>query len=174
MIVLTNRIDSHYVIPVAEAIDNLKTFLESIGEPTTRCSGLDFDNVISIPHRGISTRSANEETPLLYALNFPDDGGYAILAADRRIDDEVLAVTEKGVITCDNFEPYCSYEPSDDDDIFENQYNEMSSAGYVGTYSEENFVAGLCYSYASYASIDTTFVDMPFPEPDSVDYNRWI
>lgn len=96
-------------------------------------SGLDFDNVISIPHRGISTRSANEETPLLYALNFPDDGGYAILAADRRIDDEVLAVTEKGVITCDNFEPYCSYEPSDDDDIFENQYNEMSSAGYVGT-----------------------------------------
>ena len=50
----------------------------------------------------------------------------------------------------------------------------MSSAGYVGTYSEENFVAGLCYSYASYASIDTTFVDMPFPEPDSVDYNRWI
>lgn len=166
--------DSHYVIPVAEAIDNLKTFLESIGEPTTRCSGLDFDNVISIPHRGISTRSANEETPLLYALNFPDDGGYAILAADRRIDDEVLAVTEKGVITCDNFEPYCSYEPSDDDDIFENQYNEMSSAGYVGTYSEENFVAGLCYSYASYASIDTTFVDMPFPEPDSVDYNRWI
>ena len=44
-------------------------------------------------------------------------------------DDEVLAVTEKGVITCDNFEPYCSYEPSDDDDIFENQYNEMSSAG---------------------------------------------
>lgn len=46
-------------------------------------------------------------------------------------------------------------------DIFENQYNEMSSAGYVGTYSEENFVAGLCYSYASYASIDTTFVDMP-------------
>lgn len=57
----------------------------------------------------------------------------AILAADRRIDDEVLAVTEKGVITCDNFEPYCSYEPSDDDDIFENQYNEMSSAGYVGT-----------------------------------------
>ena len=47
----------------------------------------------------------------------------------------------------------------------------MSSAGYVGTYSEENFVAGLCYSYAS---IDTTFVDMPFPEPDSVDYNRWI
>ena len=110
---------------------------------------MDFDNVISIPHRGISTRSANEETPLLYALNFPDDGGYAIFAADRRIDDEVLAVTEKGVITCDNFEPYCSYEPSDDDDIFENQYNEMSSAGYVGTYSEENFVAGLCYSYAS-------------------------
>lgn len=53
MIVLINRIDSHYVIPVAEAIDNLKTFLESIGEPTTRCSGLDFDNVISIPHRGI-------------------------------------------------------------------------------------------------------------------------
>lgn len=34
---------------------------------------------------------------LLYALNFPDDGGYAILAADRRIDDEVLAVTEKGL-----------------------------------------------------------------------------
>ena len=26
MIVLINRIDSHYVIPVAEAIDNLKTF----------------------------------------------------------------------------------------------------------------------------------------------------
>lgn len=39
------------MLSVAEAIDNLKTFLESIGEPTTRCSGLDFDNVISIPHR---------------------------------------------------------------------------------------------------------------------------
>lgn len=57
MIVLINRIILRkfvtliYVIPVAEAIDNLKTFLESIGEPTTRCSGLDFDNVISIPHR---------------------------------------------------------------------------------------------------------------------------
>lgn len=80
MIVLINRIILRkfvtlIMLSVAEAIDNLKTFLESIGEPTTRCSGLDFDNVISIPHRGISTRSANEETPLLYALNFPDDGG---------------------------------------------------------------------------------------------------
>lgn len=42
MIVLINRIILRkfvtlIMLSVAEAIDNLKTFLESIGEPTTRC-----------------------------------------------------------------------------------------------------------------------------------------
>lgn len=161
---------SDYTIPIDEAIDNLMLFLESVGEPLTKCSSLGVENVIAIPSRGIVTRSEDERIPLLYAVNFSNDDGYAILAADRRIEDEVLAVTEKGTITFNNFEPYCSYNPSDDDDIFESQYNEMSSSGYVGTYSEENLIAGLCYSYAS---LDTTFVDSPFPDPDNIDY-RWI
>lgn len=165
-------VGSSYVISVEEAMNNLTDFLESVGEPRTRCSDLRIEDVVIIPRKGLATRGGSDSSPLLYAVNFPNDEGYAILAADKRIGDEVLAVTEKGTITYNNFEPYCSYEASEDDDIFEEQYNEMSSAGYVGAYSDANLIGGLCYTYA--AGIDTTCVDVQFPDLDDVDYYRWV
>lgn len=165
-------VGSSYEISLEEAMNNLADFLESVGEPRTRCSDLRIEDVIIIPRENIATRGSNDNSPLLYAVNFPDDEGYAILAADKRIGDEFLAVTEKGTITYNNFEPYCSYEASEDDDIFEEQYNEMSSAGYVGAYSDANLIGGLCRTYA--AGIDTSFVDERFPDLDDVDYYRWV
>lgn len=48
----------------------------------------------------------------------------------------------------------------------------LSSSGYVGAYSDANLIGGLCYVYA--AGIDTTCVDVQFPDLDDVDYYRWV
>ena len=51
------------------------------------------------------TRSSDEgfspDEPLVYLINYQDDNGYAILAANSSLPDPVIAVTEKGSINDD-------------------------------------------------------------------------
>lgn len=138
-----------YTIPVEAALENLTQFLKQGNVPNTKAVGFDINNVITINKNLCQTKSQVVDEPLLYAVNF-DEEGYAILAADTRIEQDVIAVTESGEIAITDFEPYDTYVASEDDDIFEEQYNEMSSAGYVGAISDNQMVANVCREYAAY------------------------
>jgi hypothetical protein len=89
-----------YAISEEEALDNLFTVMDGIYGPATRASARAAIRVEAVTSGdlGIQTRSGTSTTNLAYVANFPDDGGYAILAA-RSTAPPVLALTESGNIS---------------------------------------------------------------------------
>lgn len=86
-----------------------------------------------------SSASASESNePLLYLVNFENDEGYAVLAADNRISSPVLAVVESGNISASDFidGDYAPYDSSIDygyEDLENfNLYNAEEDDYYVG------------------------------------------
>lgn len=139
-----------YVIPVEQALQNLTDFLDQTGLKKTKSVDSGSVSGVITVHSNRNTKSAVSDTPLLYATNF-EDGGYAIMAADKRIDAEVIAVTERGTITEDDFKSYDSFIADEDDDITEEMYNELSKDGYVGISDKKSttmLVANLSRDYA--------------------------
>lgn len=142
----TNEMTSH-TIPVETALENLEQFLKQGNAPDTRSVSYEFNNVLTIMSNPYQTKSQALNEPLLYAVNFEDDG-YAILAADSRLSHDIIAITDAGEISITDFEPYSNYVVGEDDDILEEQYNEMSSAGYVGAIAQNQMIATICKEYA--------------------------
>lgn len=90
--------ENPYAISQEEAIANLEAFMN---DNNTRSD--DKREVSSIiPIKFHETRSSDENLNcenLLYVANFEDEKGYAILAADSRIDEPILAITDQGSLS---------------------------------------------------------------------------
>lgn len=83
------------IISKAEAIKNLEDFL--CDEPAESRGGITIiGELLDVGQNGTVSRG---DQPLLYVANF-SEGGFAVLAADRRIADQVIAVPEDGVSIC--------------------------------------------------------------------------
>lgn len=95
---------SSHVIPVEDAINNLYAFLESgvnsRGEADTR-QVAEIHTIKS----GIKSRGGEEDLPdkILYVTNFQDNQGYAVLAADDRIEAPIIAIGDEGNIAPEDF-----------------------------------------------------------------------
>lgn len=152
-----------YLISPEEALDNLTGFLSSLEELQTRALSLTVDDIIPINSYKDATRSIGNTTTL-YAVNFPDDEGYALLSADSRVPETVVAFIEHGSVTIEDFEPHSSFEMDSDDDITEEMYNELCEAGYVGSQEGTGAIIQLCNRYAQFM-IDNgeEFPDNPNP-----------
>ena len=88
-----------YLIPLDKALESLNGFLQS--EDLTKAGGQmrEIESVSTIRSRSIATRSGidiNDNEELLYVVNFKNNLGYAVLAADSRLQDKIIAVTEAG------------------------------------------------------------------------------
>lgn len=102
---------SSTVIPARIAFEQMEEVIRSL-YPETRAEVFpkyDAAKVIVVGRDDlvIDTKSIDEmEIPdtLLYVINFNDESGYAVLAADRRITSPVLCVTEKGTLGLKDFE----------------------------------------------------------------------
>ena len=96
---------NNYTIPINDAIKQLNVFLQSNSQKT-RGASITYSEVEVVCSKAI-TRSDSESTPtvdsLLYLINFDNNMGYAVLAADRRLETSILAVTEMGSISSDDF-----------------------------------------------------------------------
>lgn len=102
-----NQLVSSHTISVAQAKKNLKDFLKADIDTRTKKSIDNIENIITISPDHIGTRAANlpeDCNAIMYAVNFSDEQGYAILSADDRIDDEVIAITSEGSITQSDIE----------------------------------------------------------------------
>lgn len=92
-----------YAIPVDSALANLAAFMADEETSTTRSTAVRVvSSVTPIKYSSKMTRSTGTNVDcenLLYVANFENEQGYAILAADTRIGDEILAVVDEGSLS---------------------------------------------------------------------------
>ena len=90
---------SPYHIPLSEALGNLESMMNEMGMDNTRALQRGRWTVQRIPMSAFKpqTRSGGETEvgDTIYVVNFDNDEGFAILSADDRLPDDVIAVSSK-------------------------------------------------------------------------------
>lgn len=98
----TVNINKHtHAISIDEALANLHAFMNDSTE--TRSCGSDriVKSIKPVKISMLQTRSTQEIPDcenVVYVANFEDEEGYAILAADDRVEADVIAITDEGNI----------------------------------------------------------------------------
>jgi hypothetical protein len=121
----------------------------------TRGGAVNYiNNYFIVSRNSKTTKAADNESPVLYAVNFQDESGYALLSADDRIPEEIIAVTEQGNVTPEDFEPVTGdLLPSANDDLSVEEYNDMVSTGVLAL--QNNEINQQCLAYVEqYISYD--------------------
>lgn len=98
-----------YRISEEEALANLDAFFaaNSGGNTRTSASAPRVKNLIGIRNHDKATRGeAEDTTTLLYVANFENQQGFALLAADKRVETPVIGVSEQGEISEDAIARY--------------------------------------------------------------------
>ena len=104
--------ENNYTIPIEVALDYLKTYLETTENAGTKSSGdkRTISDVQKVYAQNLNTKSSAGDLDcevLLYLVNFEDEQGFAVLAADERIPSSIIAVVDKGHLTAN--ELYTAY-----------------------------------------------------------------
>ncbi len=100
----STTVESETYVSMEEAEAELFKFLQAIDSPT-RGNETHSRKISSRFTIGLPTRSTDEEIePCLHFVNFENNGGYAILSGDSRVES-VLAVTNSGSVIPDNPDP---------------------------------------------------------------------
>ncbi|MBR4850700.1 MAG: C10 family peptidase [Tidjanibacter sp.] len=90
---------SPYHITITQALDNMLATMEVLS-PSSRAEKKTIRNIQTVTSADIlqQTRSTNGEEPTdaYYIVNFENDEGFAILAADARFGCDVIALAESG------------------------------------------------------------------------------
>lgn len=108
---------SDYSISEEEALASLDEFLTEGEDPVSRSADRRVvKSIVPVSYRAVKSRAADQNLDcdnLVYIANFEQAKGYAILAADKRIPDKVIAVVDDGELAVS--EVLTPYEPQDDD-----------------------------------------------------------
>ncbi len=120
---------SNYRIPIDEALSSLDEFMATQGMIETKGQSQKYiDNYFAIGS-SINTKAVVTDS-LLYAVNFKDGQGYALLSADKRISDDIIAITTQGSVSKDDFsDDGLTLSPGEDDDLSEDKYYELVDSG---------------------------------------------
>lgn len=98
--------DSPYLIDENTALSYLSGFLNP-GETTKSASQMGVRSIVPIVASKVRTKGyqdlPEDYQKLFYIVNFEDDGGYALLAADSRMPSKVIYVIEQGSLSDDEF-----------------------------------------------------------------------
>ncbi len=135
----TARTINSHTIPVNQALENLNRFLESENNFKTKLS-TDY-SIAVIPSSCIGTKSTESYCDsLLYIINFSDDNGYAVLAADDRISSNIIAVTEKGALSIKDFKKFQDEViiPSDTLKLYDEELDDYLVGDYTGDGQEDS------------------------------------
>lgn len=136
-----------YAIPLEDALSSLEDFMKGTGMLLETKGGLSdyIENCFSVSTPATKGNYNNED--ILYAVNFKDEGGYALLSADRRIPDDIIAITDTGSVSERDFaEPDFERIPSENDDLSESEFDEMVESGVLAI--EQNPINYECLDYA--------------------------
>lgn len=144
-----------YRISESEAIAVLEDYL--MGDEKTKggsCSRRNINSVEYVRSSNMLTKATLETAmfpdTIIYLVNFEDDRGYAILSADERVPDVIIAVADSGSVKLSDFSrPDAIVRYRDMDDTLEvDLYNTIENDYYVGTLSTEKFIGDLATDYA--------------------------
>lgn len=141
-----------FTIPIETAMNNLEEHLQLFGISNTKGDSFyTISEVFPIMSNSEETKTTTSttNTTAIYAVNF-NEGGYAILSADARISEPVLAYVGQGRVSEDSF-TYSSEESSvsSDDDISEEEYCKLLEEGYVGAEQPVRMINKAVLDYAS-------------------------
>ena len=141
-----NQITSHQ-IPVEVSITALEDFLQTVKGGTKALQSNSY-SVDTLKVNGLQTKSTDGIIPtdcinLIYILNFENQGGYALLAADDRIPDIIIAVRQNGSLSSSHlseiYNNYFGSTPASKAGIFEGDefelYNSEEEDWYIGNYT---------------------------------------
>lgn len=91
---------SEFTIPMDEALLYLEDYLSNFDNDDTKSSKKrSVKSITPITNKLTKTESPTDSLingPILYVANFDNNEGYAILAADTRIDEPILVITDNG------------------------------------------------------------------------------
>lgn len=96
------------VIPLSEALASLDEKLSELYSVTksNSCKQYELENITTIGATGLpSTKAAELQIPdtLMYLVNFNSNKGFAILAGDRRLGEDVYCIAEEGSVAPADF-----------------------------------------------------------------------
>lgn len=148
--------DNH-IITQEKAIASLMSFLDALDSTKTKSGrNRSVSDVICFNIGDPITKGVHGYNPHLYFVNFSDNNGYAILAADDRIQEDIIAIVDKGnvsyadVLRASNC--LLNGQRSQIDTSFNNfnefePYYELGDDWYVGdleTVEDSTFMSSIC------------------------------
>lgn len=139
---------SPYHIPLSEALGNLESMMNEMGMDNTRALQRGRWTVQRIPMSAFKpqTRSGGETEvgDAIYVVNFDNDEGFAILSADDRLPDDVIAVSSRGNLI--DFKPYPE-DGNEDTLTLEDLYVPADDDYLLGSTSPDRVIGGLVTNY---------------------------
>ena len=91
-----------YAISKEEALANLEAFMD---DADTKVSKRTVREIVPIKYQTYGTKAKKDfNKDLIYVAQFEDEQGFAVLAADKRIEEKVIAITDEGAISTDIFD----------------------------------------------------------------------
>lgn len=171
-------VQRNHRISLDDAMNSLKDYLLSDSSGGTRQNdkdwGNDIESVFTVRSKQIVTKNGSPAIQpqdcdeIFYVVNFTNNGGWAVLAADDRISEDIIAVVDSGNLSEEAFtSAYYNpapesrvYDPDNLPDIDDMEYydedlddwyignmtNTTGSNGGQGV-SPEGFVAGMLLGY---------------------------
>lgn len=100
-----NRIENTHVISMDEALADLEAFMKD--SDTKATDNRSVCSVKPIKLNGYHTKGLSDDytnVPILYVAQFEGEQGFAVLAADDRIEEKILAITDGGSISTQVFD----------------------------------------------------------------------
>lgn len=161
------EIDGEHHIPLSDALAHLESMLNAFDSGQTRAHHRDNWSIQRVPMSTFKSQTRSNDDlsgDALYVVNFENDGGYAILSADDRLPDNVIAVTSSGNL---NFEPI----PFDDttDTLTLDMLYVAEDDDYLLGNREDGFVQDLVANYVlgwtdSLPGMEDEFGDIPISD----------
>ena len=108
-----SAISSQYSISEEEALANLYAFMGEGGDSRSSDNRV-VSTVLPVKYGDLGTRAVDgiDCENLLYIANFENEAGYAILAGDTRIEDEVIAIIDEGSLEPELLNHLVEWEPN--------------------------------------------------------------
>lgn len=177
-VVLSEQPQSPHHIPLSEALGNLESMMSEMGMDNTRALQRGRWTVKRIPLSAFKsqTRSGGEAetSDAIYVVNFDNDEGFAILSADDRLPDDVIAFGPRGSIDIQTgpiteYDDYLTledlYVPEDDDYLLGSKESDMFIGGLV-----TNYVMGWIDTLGGATDDDGRIPINPPPPSDRIRY----
>ncbi|MDY5632560.1 MAG: C10 family peptidase [Bacteroidaceae bacterium] len=145
----TRSISNSHTISIDEALENLERFLQD-GQTRANASLPKVRDVLSMKLRKGTTR-ATDLNNVMYIANFSDDKGFAILAADNRVSEKVIAIIDKGNLTQEDIDAAASIFTNKEDYI-DQRYPTTGN----GLYTIEDYPNELFLNPNTFSAYDET------------------